>query len=78
MMPTETEILDQVTMDEPWGLVESFATFKREHPTDVNRGMGEVAQRLARHGVPVTMHKPSLYLSIPGQARVAMGFDSEA
>ena len=70
MMPTETEILDQVTMDEPWGLVESFATFKREHPTDVNRGMVEVAERLARHGVPVTMHKPSLYLSIPGQARV--------
>lgn len=73
MMTTETAILDQVTMNEPWGLVENFATFKREHPTDVNRGMNEVAERLGRHGVPVTMHKPSLYLSIPGKARVEAG-----
>ncbi|MEM7521631.1 MAG: M28 family peptidase, partial [Pseudomonadota bacterium] len=70
MMTTETAILDQVVMDEPWALVESFATFKREHPTDVNRGMDEVAERLARHGVPVNIHEPSLYLSIPGAARV--------
>lgn len=70
MMTSETAILDQVTMDEPWSLVESFATFKREHPTDVNRGMDEVVERLARHGVPVTVHTPSLYLSIPGAARV--------
>lgn len=70
MMTSETAILDQVTMDEPWGLVESFATFKREHPTDVNRGMDEVVERLARHGVPANMHNPSLYLSVPGVARV--------
>ena len=70
MMTSETAILDQVTMDEPWGLVESFATFKREHPTDVNRGMDEVVERLSRHGVPLNLYKPSLYLSIPGTARV--------
>ncbi len=70
MMTSETAILDQVTMDEPWGLVESFATFKREHPDAVNRGMDEVVERLSRHGVPATVHKPSLYLSLPGEARV--------
>jgi N-acetylated-alpha-linked acidic dipeptidase len=70
MLTSEAAILDQVTMDAPWGLVESFATFKREHPTDVNRGMDEVVERLARHGVPATVHKPSLYLSVPGVARV--------
>lgn len=69
-MTSETAILDQVTMDEPWGLVESFATFKREHPTDVNRGMDEVVARLSRHGVPTTVHTPSLFLSLPGVARV--------
>lgn len=71
MLTAETAILDHVDMDEPWGLVESFATFKREHPTDVNRGMDEVVDRLTRHGVPTKVHTPSLYLSLPGQARVA-------
>ncbi|MFN6977476.1 MAG: M28 family peptidase, partial [Gemmobacter sp.] len=70
MTESETAILNAVTMDEPWGLVESFATFKREHPRDVNRGMDEVASRLAGHGVPVTVHEPALYLSLPGEARV--------
>ncbi|WP_309084895.1 M28 family peptidase [Chelativorans sp.] len=66
----EKEILAAVSLDEPWGLVESFSTFKREHPTDVNRGMDEVVSRLRKHGVEVKVHEPSLYLSLPGQARV--------
>ncbi len=37
---------------------------------DVNRAMDEVAARLARHGVEVIMHEPSLHLSLPGLARV--------
>ena len=67
---TEQQILDTISLDEPWGLVESFATFKREHPDDVNRGMDEVVSRLQRHGVDVKVHQPDLYLSVPGQARV--------
>ncbi|MEX4006729.1 M28 family peptidase [Neoaquamicrobium sediminum] len=70
MNQIETEILSAATVDEPWALVESFSTFKREHPTDVNRGMDEVVQRLRKHGVEVTVHEPSLYLSLPGAARV--------
>jgi hypothetical protein len=66
----ESDILSAVSIDEPWALVESFSTFKREHPTDVNRGMDEVVSRLKKHGVEVTIHEPSLYLSIPGLARV--------
>ncbi|MBO6539537.1 MAG: M28 family peptidase [Rhizobiaceae bacterium] len=66
----ESDILSQVTIDEPWGLVESFSTFKREHPDDVNRGMDEVVSRLRKHGVEVKVHEPSLHLSLPGQARV--------
>ncbi len=67
---TEQQILDTVNLEEPWGLIESFATFKREHPKDVNRGMDEVVSRLQRHGVDVKVHHPDLYLSVPGQARV--------
>lgn len=73
MKDMEAKVLDQVSSDEPWGLVESFSTFKREHPNDVNRGMNEVAERLSKHGVPVKMHEPSLYLSLPGAARVEVG-----
>lgn len=70
MTDTEAAILAELGLDEPWALVESFATYKREHPTDVNRGMDEVVERLRKHGVEVTVHEPSLYLSLPGVARV--------
>ncbi|WP_298812682.1 M28 family peptidase [uncultured Roseibium sp.] len=70
MNAAETKLLDQVTIDEPWALVESFSTFKREHPDDVNRGMDEVVSRLKAHGVEVRVHEPDLFLSLPGQARV--------
>ena len=73
MNKVETDVLSAVTLDEPWALVESFATFKREHPDDVNRGMDEVVSRLRKHGVEVTVHEPSLYLSLPGLARVEAG-----
>lgn len=66
----EREVLDQASLDEPWALVEAFSTLVREHPDDVNRGMEMVAERLRRHGVPVEMHEPTLYLSLPGKARV--------
>lgn len=70
MTPEETALLDQVSIDAPWALVESFATFKREHPDDVNRGMDDVVDRLTKHGVEVKVHEPELFLSLPGQARV--------
>lgn len=70
MNDLETTVLGSVSLDEPWGLVESFATFKREHPDGVNRGMDEVVSRLKTHGVEATVHEPSLYLSLPGKARV--------
>ena len=54
MNQTESAVLSAVTLDEPWGLIESFATFKREHPDDVNRGMDEVVSRLREHGVHVS------------------------
>lgn len=70
MNQTETAILAAASLDEPWGLVESFSTFKREHPRDVAKGMDEVVERLRKHGVEVTVHEPNLYLSLPGEARV--------
>ncbi len=70
MNEIENALLSDVSLDEPWGLVESFSTFKREHPKDVDRGMDEVVSRLREHGVEVKVHQPNLYLSLPGAARV--------
>ncbi|MEO0999500.1 MAG: M28 family peptidase [Pseudomonadota bacterium] len=73
MTPTEEAVLAEAKIDLPWSLVESFATFKREHPTDVDRGMDEVVAALEAQGIPVTVHQPDLYLSVPGAARVEAG-----
>lgn len=70
MNEMEAAVLGAVSLDEPWALVESFSTFKREHPTDVNKGMDEVVSRLRKYGVEVTVHEANLHLSLPGQARV--------
>ncbi len=70
MNEIESAVLGAVKLDEPWALVESFATYKREHPTDVNRAMDEVAERLKKQGVEVKMHEADLYLSLPALARV--------
>ena len=70
MNELEQALLSDVSLDEPWGLVESFSNFKREHPNDVDKGMDEVVSRLRAHGVEVTVHQPNLYLSLPGLARI--------
>lgn len=66
----EQTLLDQVTLDEAWPLIEHFSTRVREHPRDVNAAMAHLARRLAQHGIPVTLHRPALYLSLPGKAQV--------
>ncbi|TWF49438.1 M28 family peptidase [Neorhizobium alkalisoli] len=73
MNEIESAVLGAVTLDEPWSLIESFSTYKREHPADVNRAMDEIAARLKKYGIEATMHEPSLYLSLPISARVEAG-----
>src|SRR5215213_5491750 len=68
--PSEQQVLESLSIDEPWKLVETFSTWVREHPNDVNRAMDYVVERLRSFGVPVTVHEPELYLSLPGKARV--------
>ncbi|MGQ0538373.1 MAG: M28 family peptidase [Gemmatimonadaceae bacterium] len=63
----------RITLDEPWSLVTRFATLRREHPEDVRTAAGELASRLTRLGVPVTVHEPELFLSLPGAGSVRAG-----
>src|SRR5437016_4575966 len=63
-------VLDDVSIDAPWELVETFSRFARWKPEDVNASCDMMVERLRRHGVPVTVHAPQLYLSIPFSAAI--------
>ncbi len=65
--------MDDVSTALPWELVELFSTMPRWEPKDVNRSADEIVSRLAAHDVPVTVHEPELYLSIPFDAEIRAG-----
>ena len=69
----ERRYVDEVSLDLPWGLVEHFAGMPRWRPEDVNRGMDALVQRLQGEGIPVEVHQPEIYLSIPYAASVSAG-----
>ncbi|WP_431284837.1 M28 family peptidase [Humitalea sp. 24SJ18S-53] len=73
LTPPERALLDSATLADAWPLVEAFATLRREAPEDCNRAAAMIADRLRAHGVPVTMHEPQLFLSIPKGAHVQAG-----
>jgi len=64
---------DRIDVDFAWDLVERFANQPREKPADANRGAEIIAERLGSAGIPVTMHEPMLFLSLPGPASVEVG-----
>ncbi len=72
-MDLEPDLLDTVSIDAPWELVEAFSTTPRWKPSDVAKSCGMIVERLKAHGVPVTVHRPKLYLSIPFSAEVRAG-----
>jgi hypothetical protein len=74
-MITEAErrLLDAATLDAPWALVETFSRMPRWMPEDVNRGADEIVARLEGLGVPVAVHQPEIYLSVPVSASVEAG-----
>jgi len=69
----ERNVLKTVDLDVPWQLIEAFSEIVREHPREVNKAAGVIQEQLEAHGVPVTMHKPDLYLSLPQHAEVKAG-----
>lgn len=66
----EQRFLDAVSLDLPWSLVERFSTMPRWRPEDVNRAGTIIADRLREAGVPVELHAPEIFLSIPLSASV--------
>ena len=68
-------IVETISLKAPWKLVEIFSTMPRWQPKDVNKGADVIVKMLRQQGVPVTIHKPSIYLSIPfgAEVRIAGG-----
>jgi N-acetylated-alpha-linked acidic dipeptidase len=61
----EAALIASATLDEAWPMVEDFSTIRRESAAEGNRAISAVVDRLRHHGVPVTVHEPSLYLTVP-------------
>ena len=70
---SEKQFLDAVSLDLPWSLVERFSTMPRWRPEDVNRGAEVIIEKLRAAGVPVEVHAPEIYLSVPYSASVSAG-----
>jgi N-acetylated-alpha-linked acidic dipeptidase len=73
MRGSEQVFLSEVSTAAPWALIERFAKMPRWRPEDVNRAADHLAERLRALGVPVEMHAPELWLSIPLDASVEAG-----
>ncbi|HEX5078513.1 MAG TPA: M28 family peptidase [Geminicoccaceae bacterium] len=73
MRNDEQAMLSAVSTEAPWALIEGFAKMPRWRPEDVNRAADHLAARLRAFGVPVEMHAPELWLSIPLEASVEAG-----
>jgi N-acetylated-alpha-linked acidic dipeptidase len=65
MTKDETALIATPTLDEAWPMVELFATIRRESAAEGNRAISAIVERLRAAGVPVTVHEPKLYLTVP-------------
>jgi hypothetical protein len=76
----ESELRHAVKLDEAEKLLERFATLIRESGTPDEHLAGEyIASRLSAFGVPFTVHRPDLFLSIPERSElVVTSYDSGA
>ncbi|MBX5445854.1 M28 family peptidase [Sphaerobacter sp.] len=66
---TEELILRDISLDEPWALLERFSTLVRLSGSDDEAAAVEyITERLSAWGVPYTVHRPTCLISLPGPA----------
>src|SRR5438093_7291848 len=69
----ESDLRRAISLDEAGKLLARFATLTRESGTPDEHTAGEyIAERLRALGVPVTVHRPDLFLSIPERSEVRL------
>jgi N-acetylated-alpha-linked acidic dipeptidase len=64
---TEKEIVGDITIDEPWRLIEKFSTLTRlSGSADEAEAVRYITDKLTAWGVPHTVHHPTCLISLPG------------
>lgn len=67
----ERSILDSVSLDVPWGVVEDFSSLVRSSGSPQERQAFDLLVRhLDEWGVPYTLHEPEAFISLPESASV--------
>lgn len=67
----EETLLQALSSDAPWALIERFTTLVRESGSEDERISAQyIADQLTKFGVPHTVHTPELFLSVPVSASV--------
>lgn len=67
----ERQILDDITLDVPWRIVEDFSSLVRSSGSPEERqAVTLLMQQLDEWGVPYTLHEPETFISLPGPASV--------
>src|SRR5215207_7381157 len=62
----EQNILDDLSSEAPWALIERFTTLVRESGSEDEREAGRyIAAQLEAFGVPYKVYEPELFLSVP-------------
>jgi N-acetylated-alpha-linked acidic dipeptidase len=60
-----------ISLDEPLALIRRFSTLTRESGTPDERAAAEyIIDRLCALGIPVSVHNPELYLSVPERSQL--------
>jgi hypothetical protein len=72
MTPILDEIRAHLDMTSAEALIHRFAHQDREIPDEANTGALMIAEALRARGIPVTMHQPKIYLSLPQHASVIL------
>ena len=69
----EDALLESLSADEPWSMIERFTSLVRESSSEDERtAFNYLAGRLSALGIPHTMHMPELFLSVPVRASLAV------
>ena len=67
----EKQIIDSVSREVPWKLVETFSRLKRDSGTEGEREAARtITDRLSALGIPYQLYEPELYLSLPEWAKL--------
>ncbi len=66
---TERIVLDDISIDEPWALLERFSQLVRLSGSDEEQqAVDYITGKLSTWGIPYQVHRPTCLISIPGPA----------